>query len=201
MKYIVVRGRKIKTFPIRAAQNKLPSRHSKGAVVWVVLQGLSFALLSAAALSAQTGDTNPAPAPAPAKKTAKAATTKKATTPTAQPLTIPSDAVAKPDGSYAYTDKAGKKWTYNKTPFGISRIQDLGEGTPDAFVTTPKEQLIQATDAGDTVKFQRQTPFGVTKWEKKKSELNDEERRVLEAQQPKPAPPQPAPPQPELDLK
>ncbi len=67
----------------------------------------------------------------------------------------------------------------------------MGEGAPSAFVTTPKEQLIQTTDAGDTVKFQRQTPFGVTKWEKKKSDLTDEERHLFESQQPKPAPPQP----------
>jgi hypothetical protein len=152
---------------------------------------ISFALLSAAALSAQTGDTNPAPAPAPAKKTTKTAAAKKAAPPVAQPLTIPSDAVAKPDGSYSYTDKSGNKWIYNKTPFGVSRIQDVGEGAPSAFVTTPKEQLIQTTDAGDTVKFQRQTPFGVTKWEKKKSDLTDEERHLFESQQPKPAPPQP----------
>jgi hypothetical protein len=148
---------------------------------------LSFALLSAATLSAQTGDTTPAPAPAKkTAKTTKTADTKKATTTIAQPLTIPSDAVAKPDGSYSYTDKAGKKWIYNKTPFGVSKIQDVGEGAPNAFVTTPKEQLIKTTDAGDTVKFERQTPFGVTKWEKKKSDLTDEERRIFESQQPKP---------------
>jgi hypothetical protein len=153
---------------------------------------VSFAFLTAAALSAQTSSAQTADSnPAPVKKTARTATTKKAPAPTAQPLTIPSDAVAKADGSYSYTDKAGNKWIYNKTPFGVSRIQDVGEGAPDAFVTTPKEQLIQTTDAGDTVKFQRQTPFGVTKWEKKKSDLTDEERRIFESQQPKPAPAQP----------
>ena len=57
---------------------------------------------------------------------------------------------------------------------------------PSAFATTPKEQLIKATDNGDTVKFQRQTPFGTTNWEKKKSELTDEERHIFESQQPKP---------------
>jgi photosystem II stability/assembly factor-like uncharacterized protein len=151
---------------------------------------LSFALLSATVVSAQTADT----APAPVKKTAKttkATETKKATTTIAQPLTIPSDAVARPDGTYSYTDKSGKKWIYNKTPFGISKIQDVGEGAPDVFVTTPKAQLIKTTDAGDTVKFERQTPFGVTKWEKKKSDLTDEERHIFESQQPKPPAAQP----------
>jgi glucose/arabinose dehydrogenase len=178
MKFIIdhARGAKASALPpgFRPARNW-------GAVV-------CLALLSAAALSAQTADT--APAPAPPKKTAKttkAAETKKATTSIAQPLTIPSDAVAKPDGSYSYTDKSGKKWIYNKTPFGVSKMQDVGEGAADPFVTTPKEQLIKTTDAGDTVKFERQTPFGVTKWEKKKSDMTDEERHIFESQQKPPA--------------
>lgn len=156
-----------------------------------------FALLSAGVVSAQTGDTNAAPPakktavtkkPAPAKKPVEA---KKPAPPTIQPLTLPKDAVAKPEGGYAYTDKAGKKWIYHETPFGVSRIPDVGEPAPAVSVATPKEQLVKATDNGETVKFQRQTPFGVTNWEKKKSDLTDEERQILEAQQAKSTPDQP----------
>jgi len=159
-----------------------------------------FALLCAGIASAQTTDTTTTPP----KKTAKsAAAKKKATTktaaaktaaaapPTVQPLTIPTDAIAKPDGTYSYTDKAGQKWTYSKTPFGVSKIQDLGENAPEPFVTTPKAQLIKATDNGETVKFERQTPFGVTHWEKKKSDLTDQERQIFESQQARTAPSQP----------
>ena len=46
----------------------------------------------------------------------------------------------------------------------------------------PNEKLIKTTDAGDTVKFERQTPFGVSKWEKKKSDLTDEERKLVDSQ-------------------
>ena len=112
-----------------------------------------------------------------------AATAAKPAPPTAKPLVIPPDAVPNPNGTYAYTDKAGKNWIYSKTPFGISRIEDMG-AAPSGFVTTPKEQLIKSTDAGDTVKFERQTPFGTTKWEKKKSEMNDEERSIFQSQHP-----------------
>jgi hypothetical protein len=150
-----------------------------------------FALCGASLVSAQNADTTPAPAKKKAATTATAkkdATAQKPAPPAVQPLTIPADAVAKPDGSYAYTDKAGNKWIYNKTPFGVSRIQDMGERAADTFVTTPKEQLITATDNGATVKFVRQTPFGTTNWEKQKSELTDEERRIYESQQPKPQP-------------
>jgi hypothetical protein len=108
---------------------------------------------------------------------------KPAPPPTVKPLVIPPDAVPTPEGTYAYTDKAGQKWIYSKTPFGVSKIQDMG-AAPSGFVTTPKEQLIKSVDAGDTVKFERQTPFGATRWEKKKSELTDEERGIFQSQHP-----------------
>jgi hypothetical protein len=130
--------------------------------------------------------TTPQAKPADKKTTAAkkpTAAAAKPAPPTVKPLVIPPDAVINPDGTYAYTDKGGKKWIYSKTPFGISRIEDVGTA-PAGFVTTPKEQLIKSTDAGDTVKFERQTPFGTTKWEKKKSEMTDEERGIFLSQHP-----------------
>ncbi|HVW85353.1 MAG TPA: hypothetical protein VHB50_11765 [Bryobacteraceae bacterium] len=138
-----------------------------------------FVVAAAGLTAAQTQQTTSK------KKTTKTVVAKKPAAPVAQPLTIPKDAVANADGTYSYTDKQGKKWIYSKTPFGVSKIADMGPGGAPAFNATPKEQLIHATDSGDTVKFQRQTPFGTTKWEKKKSELTDEERRIFENQQAK----------------
>ena len=48
-------------------------------------------------------------APADIKKKKTAAHTKPAA-PAAQQIVIPKDATPNPDGSYSYTDKAGKKW-------------------------------------------------------------------------------------------
>ena len=46
---------------------------------------------------------------------APAETKKKGKTAPARPVvTIPKDAVQSPDGTYSYTDKDGKKWTYAK---------------------------------------------------------------------------------------
>ena len=107
--------------------------------------------------------------------------------PTAQPLTIPKEAVANPDGTYSYTDKSGKKWLYTKSPFGISKTEDVSVASSSAPATVPAGQEVKAIDKGETVTFQRNTPFGATTWEKKKSDLTDEERHILEAQQqPKP---------------
>ncbi len=122
------------------------------------------------------------------KKTTKAVAAAKPATPVAQPLVIPKDAVPNADGSYAYTDKTGKKWIYNKTPFGVSRMQDMGVAGSSA--TEPKGQFVKAVESGDSVKFERQSPFGTTKWEKKKTDLTDEERAILQQQHPLPQQPE-----------
>ncbi len=110
------------------------------------------------------------------KKTAAAATA----------ITIPKDAVANPDGtSYTWTDKDGKKWIFAKTPFGIMKTAAT-EHSADKVVSAG----MKVTDNGDTVRFERPSPFGTVKWEKKKSDLTDEERRMLDAQSAKPAPAQ-----------
>src|SRR5207302_1259855 len=101
--------------------------------------------------------------------------------PVAKPLVIPPDATPNPNGTYSYTDKSGKKWIFSKTPFGISKAEDM-TGSAPMFAAAPAGQFITATDNGETVKFERQSPFGSTKWEKKKTELNDEERAAVARQ-------------------
>jgi len=125
------------------------------------------ALLALLALPLFAADTKKAPA----KKTVTAKA--------AEPLTIPKDAVQNANGSYSYTDKSGKRWVFNNTPFGISRIEDVGP----AVEKEPIKEAVTGIESGDSVKFTRKTPFGDMKWEKKKTELNDEERAVLAKQQ------------------
>jgi hypothetical protein len=109
-------------------------------------------------------------------------------------VAIPKDAVQNPDGTYSYTDKDGKKWIYIKTPFGVMKnaAPDTPASTdppPDSSLTKPGDGsakavdgLTKAIDKGDTVRFERASPFGPMSWEKKKSELTDDERRILDAQ-------------------
>ena len=111
---------------------------------------------------------------------------KKADKPAPAPkvVTIPKDAVKNANGSYTYTDKDGKKWLYRNSPFGVikSAIQD----DPDSPkpVQHAGNSATKAIDKGDTVQFERSTPFGPVKWEKKKSELTDEERQIVDEQKP-----------------
>ena len=129
-------------------------------------------LLTAAGLAAQASASTGPSAPKAAKK-ATAAT--KATTP--QPLTIPADAVANADGTFAWTDKQGKKWTYVKTPFGVMRSEVTPAPTASASLAG-----VKAFDEGDKVRFEQPSPFGVIKWEKKKTEMTDEERDLVTKQ-------------------
>ena len=109
--------------------------------------------------------------------------------PAPQTVTIPKDAVKNANGSYTYTDKDGKKWLYRQSPFGVikSEIHDDAD-TPKparpAASAASAPAATKAVDKGDTVQFERSSPFGTVKWEKKKSELTDEERRIVDEQKP-----------------
>jgi hypothetical protein len=131
-------------------------------------------LLTAATLAAQAPGSTGATSLRTTKKTVAAA---KATT-APQPLTIPKDAVANADGSFTWTDKAGKKWNYVQTPFGVVR----GEASNAAAPAGSSLAGVKAFDEGDKVRFEGQSPFGPIKWEKSKTDLTDDERKLINTQ-------------------
>jgi hypothetical protein len=111
-----------------------------------------------------------------------AAKTKKPATPKAEAITIPAGAVEIEPYTYSYTDSNGKKWIYRKTPFGVARMEDKGVSAEDAKnAQQERARLIEVTKAvedGDSVRFERSSPFGTSHWQQKKTELNDVERAV-----------------------
>ena len=134
------------------------------------MKSVSAVLLFAAGLaSAQDHDT-----------AAKAASKK----PVKQPaeVTIPANAVPTEDGSYRAVDKQGKAWIYRKTPFGIAKS---AEKPPDDSQATREDTLTKATLSGDNVHFEKPSPFGITKWDKKVSDLDANEQRILDRQKTK----------------
>ena len=52
---------------------------------------------------------------------------------------------------------------------------------PAASSTRPNDG-VKATVEGDTVHFERPSPFGVFRWQKKISELNEQERALWQAE-------------------
>jgi hypothetical protein len=131
---------------------------------------------------------------APAADTGKKDTTSGNTGSGPKEITIPKDAVPNPDGNtFTYTDKEGKKWLYKKTPFGVMRGPARDEAattkseegsakTASGAAVSAKGDSTRAIDKGDTVRFERPSPFGPIIWEKKKSELTENERHILEGQ-------------------
>ena len=96
---------------------------------------------------------------------------------------IPKTAVQTAPGVYSYTDAQGKKWIYRATPFGVARLEDLPPAQTAAAAKTAVQadsESIKAVDAGDFIRFERQGPFGIYKWQTRKSELTATERAAWE---------------------
>ena len=104
---------------------------------------------------------------------------KKAAAPAPQAVTIPKDAVPNPTAPLHLYGQKGKKWDYVKTPFGVIKVPGRRMRRPSA---PPDFSTTKAIDKGDTVRFERPSPFGPFVWEKKKSDLTDDERHLLDAQ-------------------
>ena len=137
-------------------------------------RALALLLLTAAALAAQATGSSGSTTNSAAKTAAKKSTA------APQPPAIPADAVLNADGTYSWKDPQGKNWTLVKTPFGVMR----NETATAPSTTTNATSLVgvKAFDEGDKVRFERPTPFGSMKWEKKKTELTDDERSLANSQ-------------------
>lgn len=101
---------------------------------------------------------------------------KPATPNVAATLSIPSGATEVEPYLYRYQDKDGKKWLYRQTPFGIVKTEDK----PAAPVVEDNSNPVAVTDQGDSVKFTKKTPFGVQTWTRKKTDLSDEEKALIQ---------------------
>ncbi len=123
--------------------------------------------------TAQKSKTSAAQKPAPQKASANPPVT-----------SIPDGAKLVEPNTYRYTDSSGKTWMYRQTPFGISRWEDSpAAATPQL---APQSQPTSVTDLGDSVRFERKTAFGVSQWVRKKTELTDEEKALVEKESTQP---------------
>jgi hypothetical protein len=103
------------------------------------------------------------------------------------PTGIPKGAVKNADGTYSFSDKTGKHWTYTSTMFGFVKRAALPPGEvahrePGASQTSE----VTVIDKGDSVRFEQMGLMGKTGYEKKKTDLTPEERRLYDAKKSKP---------------
>jgi hypothetical protein len=110
----------------------------------------------------------------------------------AQLPTIPAGAKLIGPNLYRYTDSSGKTWNYRQTPFGLSRWEENSASAPQAAQPAPqdahqdtlaKSEPVVVTDLGDSYRFEKKTPFGVSTWVSKKTELTDKEKALTSVQQ------------------
>ncbi|MBC7925963.1 MAG: hypothetical protein H7039_09940 [Bryobacteraceae bacterium] len=121
----------------------------------------------------------------------------------ANPQGVPKEAREVAPGEYRLTDKDGKQWSFRKTPFGYQKFEDKSSAAPDPVpaaaektepapgttVPTPfgntkarSAIVTKVSESGDTLHFERPTPFGPQKWSRKKAELTEQEAQLWEAQ-------------------
>ncbi|HEY3740108.1 MAG TPA: hypothetical protein VGL53_09700 [Bryobacteraceae bacterium] len=97
---------------------------------------------------------------------------------------IPAGAVKVDENTYRYQEKdaagkPGKVWLFRRNPFGVSKIEEKDDALNGKVLPSP-ETPTTAKDLGDSYRFERSGPFGSKVWTKKKSELNADERAIIE---------------------
>ena len=89
----------------------------------------------------------------------------------------PAGAVKVDENFYRFTDAKGKKWIYRKTPFGWAKMEE----TPETAAPAPRqsEAEIRVLSDGEVIKFEKASPFGTSRWERKIDQLTADERTAL----------------------
>jgi hypothetical protein len=112
----------------------------------------------------------------------KAAASKTAATD--RPAGVPADAQEIQLYLYRYTDSHGKKWLYRQTPFGLSKWEDKPVDAAAASARASENSVpVKVLDQGDSYRFEKDTPFGPTHWERRKSELTESEAALVKLDQ------------------
>ncbi len=75
-----------------------------------------------------------------------------------------------------------------QTPFGPSLRAVKEESNGTARRALKDDPMLKIEESGDTVTFKRRTPFGEQVWRKKRSELTDLEKEMMEARRAAPLP-------------
>ncbi len=77
-------------------------------------------------------------------------------------------------GVWEHRDEKGQVWWYRRTPFGLAKLPP-NDNADNTEIDKREAAYLKAMEDGDTVKFERRTPFGVSRWTRKKSELKGAE--------------------------
>jgi hypothetical protein len=150
---------------------------------------LVVGLLAVCVISGNAKEPHRKPA-VPARKNVAAAPARKVI-PVPQ---IPADAKRVDENTFVHTNTKGETWYYRRTPFGVTAERASASVVPPPSTERPlapftdstkpapgrvSEEEITAVESGESVRFERSTPFGKQVWTRRIGELNEEERAVL----------------------
>ncbi|MBI4892386.1 MAG: hypothetical protein HY821_17310 [Acidobacteria bacterium] len=125
-------------------------------------------LILAASLSVLSLLAQKAPQSAPAAKPAAKAVSG-----------LPANAEKLGEGTYRVKDSAGKTWIYTQSPFGYSRKEEgAAPAVPARSAAAITIRAVEVTK--DSVRFERDTPFGKAAWTKPLDNLEEAEKTALE---------------------
>ena len=94
-------------------------------------------------------------------------------------LGVPEGAKQISDTQYRWLDAQGVAWIYTVGPFGASKHKEGEKVVEPPPAGPPPQNPLKAFPEGDTVRFELSTPFGTRKYSKKRTDLNDGERKAL----------------------
>src|SRR3954449_13231290 len=66
------------------------------------------------------------------------------------PLSIPAGAVKVDENTYRFTDTAGKTWLYQKTPFGLTKVEQSEAAAASAAAESGPQKATDSTPFGKT---------------------------------------------------
>lgn len=115
-------------------------------------------------------------APASKSTPAKSAAAKPAD---AVPATPPANAEQIDSATFHWKDAKGDLWIYKKTPFGWSRSREK-DLPPVKRQDSERPPMVVREVRGDDVVFERPSPFGQSRWTKKKDALSADEQAALD---------------------
>jgi curli biogenesis system outer membrane secretion channel CsgG len=110
-------------------------------------------------------------------QTAKQATPASAAKPAAANQ-LPAGAEKVSEGVYRHKDSAGKAWIYTRTPFGFAKGE---EGAAPAAPVPSAIEFRVVEVKGDTVRFERDSPFGKSVWTRRIADLDEKEKAAYES--------------------
>lgn len=122
----------------------------------------------------------------PARKAAAKAANGEAARTSAAPgaPSIPAGAQEVEPNLFRHVDAKGTAWLYRRTPFGLVKYEEKAVAQRNVVDETVETR---ATEAGDSIRFDRSGPFGNYSWTRKKSELQPSEKELWERQSQKKA--------------